>query len=201
MPTRVKKLDRKALRVGPAPASAMPTNSESSFGGKHSDTTGVARQQQARGLDEHIVQIEELAPGRSAGGVARQHRIGGKQRGKQHDVAEDEDPEPVSDDGTGRCQAAAVPLQGIGRQPINRDNAHATPRRPDRARSIRAISTAGIAVSRASIQPNANNVIAAPARLSATNHQMCQIRAKPVADVKKAMTNPVALLRGTSISW
>ncbi len=79
------------------------------FGGKHPDTAGIARQQQARGLDEHIAQIEELAPGRSAGGVARQHRIGGKQRGKQHDVAEDEDPEPVSDDGTGRGQATAIP--------------------------------------------------------------------------------------------
>src|SRR5205823_14770212 len=69
-------------------------------------------------------------------------------------ISEDEDPESVSNDGTGRCQATAVPLQGVGRQPINRDDAHATPRRPDRARSIRAISAAGIAASRASFQPN-----------------------------------------------
>ncbi len=119
--------------MGPAPWLTMPANSETSMkrnaapsakvsaakirkrlGFRHSTASapsphGVAREQQAEGLDEHIAEIEQLAPGRSAGGVARQDRIGGKQSRKHHDVAQDEEPEPVGDDDAHRVPARRRP--------------------------------------------------------------------------------------------
>jgi hypothetical protein len=41
---------------------------------------------------------------------------------------------------------------------------------------------------------------AAPANPKIASHQMCQIRAKPLTTAKKAVRNPFALLRGTSIA-
>src|SRR6185437_13111025 len=64
------------------------------------------------------------------------------------------------------------------------------------ARSRRATSSAGIRISSWSRQANTTNVAYAPASPSRTSHQMCQMSAKPVTTAKKAVTNPVGLLRG-----
>ena len=139
VPTRVKKPDRKALRDGPAPfahhagkfrdldeeegraehegegGEDQKTARLPPFGGQRSEPAGVAREQQAHGLDKDIAEIEQLGAGRSAGGVARQHRVGREQPREHDDVAEEEDPEPVRDDGTRRGRpAAASPAHELG---------------------------------------------------------------------------------------
>jgi hypothetical protein len=68
------------------------------FGGQRPEPACIARQQQTYRLDEDPVQIEQLGSGRSAGGIAPQDCVGRKQRREHDHVAEDEDPEPVSDD-------------------------------------------------------------------------------------------------------
>ena len=50
-----------------------------------------------------------------------------------------------------------------------------------------------------SIQPKPINVSAAQTSPRIASHPMCQMRAKPVMTAKNAVTNPLALLRGTSI--
>src|SRR6516225_2869367 len=94
VPTNVKKPDRKPLREGPAPLLTMPANSEISMNRKAAPSTKVntakskkrsrclrsadnapsphcvAREQQTHSLDKDIAEIEQLGPGRSAGGVA-----------------------------------------------------------------------------------------------------------------------------------
>src|SRR5262249_62190110 len=68
------------------------------FGGQRSDPASIARQQQTHRLDKNVTEIEQLGSGRSAGGIAGQDRIGREQR-REHDyVAEDENPESISDD-------------------------------------------------------------------------------------------------------
>src|SRR5262249_51492586 len=68
------------------------------LGGERPEPTGIARDQQTHGHQEDVTNVEQVGAGRSAGGIAGQDRIGGEQRRKHDDVAEDEDPEPVGDD-------------------------------------------------------------------------------------------------------
>src|SRR5207302_2310556 len=152
------------------------------------------------GLDENIAEIEQVTAIRSAGGLTRQDRVSREQPREHDHVAEDEDPEAVSDDNARRGRAAAAPpAREPGWDRVDRCYRHATRPRPSRARSIRAISAAGISCSRFSLQPNTRTVIAAARRPRITIHQMCQISAKPVTTAKNAVTKPVGLLRGISI--
>ena len=122
------------------------------------------------------------------------HRIGREQRREHDDVAEDEDPEPVSDDDARRGRpAAAAPARELGR---NRGRAvgryrHAACLRPSRARSICATSAAEISCSRSSLQPNTRTATTAARRPRIAIHQICQISAKPVTTAKKAVMKPV----------
>ena len=144
--------------------SAVPRRAEKRprcrrFGGQRPEPACVAREQQAHRLDEDIAEIEQLGPGRSAGGVARQHRIGREQPREHDDVAEDEDPEAVGDDDARRGRsAAAPPARELGGNRVDRCYRHAGRPRPSRARSIRAISVAEISRSRSSLQPNTRTV-------------------------------------------
>ncbi len=164
----------------------------------------IAREQQTHRLDKDIAEIEQLGAGRSAGGVARQHRIGGEQRREHDDVAEDEDPEPIGDDDALRRRpAAAAPAREFGwnrgRNRVDRCYRHAgrpasagpvpfaQVRRPRfRARGPRSSRTI-------------RTMIAAARRPRITSHQICQISEKPVITAKKAMTKPIGLLRGISM--
>src|SRR5215831_11421541 len=89
VPTKVKKADRKALREGPAPIAIMRANSMTSMNRKAAPSMNVA-----------TAKIKQLGSTRSAGGVAPQDRKGREQRREHHHVAEDEDPESISDDGS-----------------------------------------------------------------------------------------------------
>jgi hypothetical protein len=61
-------------------------------------------------------------------------------------------------------------------------------------------SSAGNSYSTLSRQAKRTKVAKAPTMPMAPIHQMCQIIAKPVITAKKAVTNPVRLLRGISIA-
>src|SRR5262249_29219064 len=78
------------------------------FGRQHPDSACIARYQQTHRLDENIAEVEELGSGRAARGVARQDRIGREQRREHDDVAEDENPESISDDDSLRRRSAAA---------------------------------------------------------------------------------------------
>src|SRR4029077_12169015 len=121
--------------------------------------------------------------------------------GREHrDVADDEEPEPVCNDGPRRGRAAAAAAgHKLGANCVDRCYRHAGRPKCSRARSIRAISLAGISRSRFSLQPNTRTVTKIARRPRIAIHQICQISAKPVATAKKAMTKGVALLRGISM--
>src|SRR5262249_46014523 len=87
----------------------------SPFGGQRSESACIAREEQTHRLDEDVAQIEQLGSGRSARGVVPQDRISREQRREHYHVAEDEDPEPVSDDDAlGSRPAAASPACELG---------------------------------------------------------------------------------------
>src|SRR5712671_7636991 len=65
---------------------------------------------------------------------------------------------------------------------------------------MRATSSAGMVSSSWSRQANTTKVAKAPIAPTATIHQMCQIKAKPMTVAKNAQTKPVGELRGISIS-
>ena len=138
-PTSVKNADRKALRVGPAPACdearrtpAVPgpgKTTPSSEGHRHGgDRTRpaaricapmLARPQvkldssrQAVSMRD-IAEIEQLASARPARGRVRQHRIAREERREHDDVAEQEDPEAVADDDPLRRGAAGAMLRPV----------------------------------------------------------------------------------------
>src|SRR6516165_11942862 len=136
------------------------------FGGQYSDTACIARQQQTHRLDENIAEVEELGSSRSARGVARQDRIGREQRREHDHVAEDENPESISDDDSlGRRPAAAA---AASERYWNRGwsslecccDCHASAS-PHRVRSICAISAAEISCSRSVLQPAVSTTTAA----------------------------------------
>src|SRR5712675_2087234 len=60
---------------------------------------------------------------------------------------------------------------------------------------MRATSSAGMVSSSWSRQANTTKVAKAPIAPTATIHQMCQIRAKPMTVAKNAQTKPVGQLR------
>ncbi len=59
-----------------------------------------------RGLQGDAVQVEQVTPRRPARRLAREHAVGREERGEHHDVAEQEDPEPVGDDDAFRRRPA-----------------------------------------------------------------------------------------------
>src|SRR3984957_2259872 len=61
---------------------------------------GKTRKQEAGGLDRDIVQVEKIPAARPTRGLPGEHRIGGEKRREHDDVAEQEDPETVTDDDT-----------------------------------------------------------------------------------------------------
>src|SRR6266576_6119582 len=65
---------------------------------------------------------------------------------------------------------------------------------------MRATSSAGMVSSSCSRQANTTKVAKAPIAPTATIHQMCQIKAKPMTVAKNAQTKPVGELRGISIA-
>src|SRR5262249_8174371 len=156
--------------------------------------------------DENIAEIEQLGSGRSPGSIALQDRIGREQRREHDHVAEDEDPEPISDDDALRgWPTATAPARELG---WNRDwssldccDRHAgSLTSPRRARSICATSAAVISCSRSMLQPAIRTTVAAARKLRIANHQMCQINEKPMTVAKKAVMKPAGLLRGISIA-
>src|SRR6202163_581218 len=94
--------------------------------------------------------------------------------------------------------AARIRQRGVGHGAASR---LASARRSARlARSMRATSAAGMMYSSWSRQANTTNVAKAPIAPTATIHQMCQIKAKPITVAKNAQTKPVGELRGISIA-
>src|SRR6266571_4497014 len=61
------------------------------------DAAGEAREEQAGRLDPGVAQVEQLPPARPARRLPDQHRVGGEKRGEHDDVAEQENPEAVTD--------------------------------------------------------------------------------------------------------
>src|SRR6516164_3208053 len=174
------------------------------FGGQYSDPACIARQQQTHRLDENIAEVEELGSGRAAGGITGQDRIGREQRREHDHVAEDENPESISDDDSlGRRPAAAAAARELCWNSDQwsvecRCNRHVG--LIYRACSICAISLAEISSSRSMLQPAIRTTMMAATKLRMANHRMCQISAKPKTVAKKAVTKPAGLLCGNSIA-
>src|SRR5580698_9646023 len=144
-----------------------------------------------------MVEIEQRAPGWTARGLVRLHRIGGEQSREHDEVAEQEDPEPVRDnDACRRRPVVARPAYEF--DPRLGGCRHAG--RPNRACSMRAISGAEISRSRFSLQPNTIAPVTTARRPRIASHQIDQIAAKPAIVTKKAVTKPIGLLRGTSMA-
>src|SRR5260370_14176306 len=146
-----------------------------------------------------MAQLEQVAAGRSAGGLSGQHRVGGEQCREHDDVAQQEDPKPVSDDDAYRRRTAAAVAAHYRRYPRPGElgsaclGAHAKSLSCGRARSARPNCSPDTSSSTRSIQPKASRVSTAHASPKIASHQMCQIRAKPVTTAKKAGTNPLGL--------
>src|SRR6516164_919999 len=160
------------------------------LGGQRPEPARVARDQQTHRLDEDVAEIEELGSGRSAGGIAPQDRKGGEQRREHDRVAEDEDPEPISDDDPLRGRpAAAAPARELrwnrGWSSIDCRDRHEAAS-PHRARSICATSAAEISCSRSMFHPAIRTTVAAARKPRIANHQMCQISEKPMGTLKNS---------------
>src|SRR4051794_25765321 len=56
-------------------------------------SAGIARSEKARGLDRNTALVEQLPATWAACGRVGEHRVSGKDRGKHHDVAQEEYPE------------------------------------------------------------------------------------------------------------
>src|SRR5262249_12565403 len=76
------------------------------FGGQHSNPASVARQQQTHRLNENVAEVEQRARVWSARVITGKDRIGRKQSRKHDHVAEDENPESISDDDSLGSRAA-----------------------------------------------------------------------------------------------
>src|SRR5277367_2269140 len=132
--------------------------------------------------------------------LRRLNSVDREQPREYDEVAEDEDPESVGDDDARRRRpAAATPARELAGNRVDRSHRHAGRPRPSRARSIRAISLAGISRSRFSLQPKTRTVTRMARRPRIANHEMYQIAEKPATTAKKAMTKPMGVLRGISI--
>src|SRR5665213_4166542 len=187
--------------------------------GDAGETAGEAGGEQAGGLDAGTAKIEQLRPIRPARGRADQNGVGGEKRREHHDVAEQENPEPVGNDdplrrrpaltssaGMAMPTAAAEPM-GVGvigrvghRGHVARPaSASSAWRSATLARSTRSTSSAGITYSTSSRHANTTKVAKAPIAPAATSHQMCQISAKPMMVAKKAQTKPVGEFLGISM--
>src|SRR6516164_9508227 len=175
------------------------------FGGQRPEPGCIARQQQTHRLDEDVADIEQLGSGRSAGGIPPQDCIGREQRREHDHVAEDENPESISDDDSLGSRAAAAAAarelcwnsdQWSVECRCNRHMGDLI----DRTCSICAISAAEISSSRLMLQPATRTTMMAATKLRMANHQMCQISEKPKTVAKKAVTKPAGLLCGNSIA-
>src|SRR6267154_4086964 len=169
--------------------------------GQGHQSAGVARSEKATGFDRDTALVEQLHATWTACGRVSEHRVGGKDRRKHHDVAQQEDPEAVANDdplgsGTGfTCTRPRLVTNLI----INCDSDVHTAISAWFACSKRAICSAGISISSSSRNAKASMVRKMPIAPAPAIHQMCQIIAKPLTTAKNAVMKPVALFFGTSI--
>src|SRR5260370_8492789 len=77
------------------------------------DAAGEAREEQAGRLDPGVAQVEQLPPARPTRRLPDQPRVGGEKRGEHDDVAEQENPEAVTDDDTLRHQPTDRAFRGV----------------------------------------------------------------------------------------
>src|SRR5207248_320741 len=150
-----------------------------------------ARQEQAGRLDPGVAQVEQLPPARPARRLPDQHRIGREKGGEHDDVAEQENPEAVTNDDALRHQPARRVLDVLTIPPPlvaaggSLERAHgaacmgtsASLRALRLARSMRATTSAGMVNSTRSRQAKTTKVAYAPNAARATIHQICQINA------------------------
>ena len=61
------------------------------------DAAREARQQEEGGLERDDMEMEQLPAARAASRLVHQDGVGGEERREHHNVAEQEDPEPVAD--------------------------------------------------------------------------------------------------------
>src|SRR5713226_935234 len=169
--------------------------------GQGHQSAGVARSEKATGFDRNAALVEQLRATWTACGRVREHRVGGKDRRKHHDVAQEEDPEAVANydplcRGTGlTCTRPRLVTNLI----INCNSDVHTAISAWFACSKRAICSAGISISSSLRNAKAIMVRKIPIAPAPAIHQMCQISAKPVTTAKNAVMKPVALFFGTSI--
>ena len=164
------------------------------------------------------VEVKQIPTARPAGGLVHQHRIGGEERRKHHDVAEQEDPEAVADND--------ALLGEFGELDAGADGAPADPSPPRPTAVVRAamlIRQAPSGRAPSGARRGSRGRCARPPRPEcdircgrarrrrrtwrrrrrtpeAASHQICQMRAKPRMAAKKAQTKPVALFLGISMS-
>src|ERR1700758_2652502 len=162
----------------------------------------VARREQAGCFDRDTRLIEDLGARQAARGRPRQHRVGCKQRGEHHDVAQQEDPEAVGDDDplggvagfACHCRGGLVDLMIDGNQDVHAAISACC------SASKRAILSAGISISSSSRKAKSSMATKMPSVPSAAIHQICQISAKPETTAKNAITKPIGLFFGISIA-
>src|SRR6516225_5740237 len=166
--------------------------------GHHS--TGVAGEQEKRGLQRDVPLVKQLSTGETARTRFCEHGVARKQRREHHDVTQEEDPEPKAGDDPLGCGTHLTDIQQLAMADcihLNCDVHSETS--TGCARSNRPTSSAGISTSSFVRNMNASSVTAAPRIPKPAIHQMCQIRAKPVTTAKNAVTIPTGLFLGTSI--
>ena len=119
-PTRAKKEDRKALRVGPAPRATRPENSWPSrarnakprrqvtrhrslkpaliahAGGNARKAAGETREQQTPGFDGDIPQVKQLRPAWPSGCLSDQHGVASEEAREHYNVAKKEKPKTIA---------------------------------------------------------------------------------------------------------
>src|SRR5882757_7603596 len=164
-------------------------------------STGVARREKAAGFDRNAALVEQLHATWAASGRVREHRVGGKDRRKHHDVAQEEDPEAVANhdplcSGTG---LACTRLRLVTNLIINCNGDVHTAISAWFSCSKPAICSAGISISSSLRNAKASMVRKIPIAPAPAIHQICQIIAKPLTTAKNAVMKPTALFFGISI--
>src|ERR1700722_1405268 len=163
-------------------------------------SAGVARDEQAGGFDCDRALIEQLGAGRTTCRGVHEYRVARKERGEHDDVAQQEDPEAVSDHNPlwERPRFTCAWKRRL-RDAIDCDGDVHAAAPACWARSNSAICSAGTSNSVRPRDAKMSSGTNAPKSPKPAIHQMCQIIAKPIMTAKNALTKPVALFFGISI--